>query len=125
MNKIIKFGGIDRMNSNRFSRDSTLRDIKRLDKKLDKILKVIKLMEENIMANIQDAVNGINELKTGADVYFGKVQGAFNRLDGKIAELQALIAAGSETQPILDVINSIKADLEAKGAEADIEGTAQ
>lgn len=88
------------------------------------------------MPNIQDAVTKVGELKTAMDAFAakvveveGKVTSGFNRLDAKIAELQALLTAGAETQPIIDALQPISQKivdttpgLDSLGAQADVEG---
>jgi hypothetical protein len=72
-----------------------------------------KLLEE-IMATMQDALDKIAAIKSTSDNLLAKVvqletenTNAFNRLDAKIALLQAQINAGNDTQPIIDALGPI------------------
>lgn len=66
------------------------------------------------MATMQDALNSITTLSTTNESLTTKVNqliaantDAFNRLDAKIAQLQAQITAGVDTQPIIDALTPI------------------
>lgn len=107
------------------------RNIKRKKKiilkssELEKIKKEIKKMAKTI----QEAVDAVGVVKTAQDAvsakltnYFGEVLNAINRLEAKLA-------AGSDSQPIIDAltpisqsIGDISTTLDVKTAEAQVTG---
>lgn len=114
------------------------------DKELLLALQIIKTLEEKIMATLQDALDKANQLKSQNSDLLVKVanletesQNAFNRLDGKLAVLQAQITdlhaqiaalqgQAVDTQPLIDVINSIgQAQTDATGAVDSATATAK
>lgn len=87
------------------------RKISSKDKEIILALKIIQKTMGGLMANLQDAQNAIaglstalNDLVTKVGTFQTEATNAFNRLDQKIADLQAQVNAGTDTQPLLDAI---------------------
>lgn len=92
-------------------------------------LGILKTVMEGVMSSIQDAVNKVTAVKSELDAmvvkqnaFITEVQNAFNRLEAKLA-------AGTDTQPIIDALGALSqpitdssATLDVKIAEASLEG---
>lgn len=92
-------------------------------------LKKIQKQQGVLMANVQDALNKISEFGVALDKLILEETNARNRFEQKLvllsAQIEALqgqVAAGAETAPIIEAVNSLSGKVENETAAATVSG---
>lgn len=76
----------------------------------DALVEALNVLEETIMSKITDK---INEASSSADAAISRVGDDVDALEGRVAQLQQMVADGGASQADLDALDALKAKLDA------------